>query len=403
MSTKASARKVSVPTVTIGNWDQSLAAARNGKMSIDDLIKLADQLQQQNAIDKIDALYSAWIDNSTSPLRFIACFNYGVLLANWGRTTDAIRVYERAIEVNPGFAQPRINLGLTLEREGKQEEAIQHWRAVVDDPVVAAAAPMEMKTTALNHVGRLREIQRSYDVAEAALRESLTLNPSQPDALHHWFHLRQKQCKWPSVEEFGEVSKNRIIRAMSPLACLAFEDDPAFQMFIADRIVKEKFTYPVAPLAAGSGYRHSRVRVGYLSGDLCTHAVGLLLPEIFEQHDREKFEIYAYDYSREDGTPLRQRYKDVTEHFVSIAHLSDIDAAKKIREDEIDILVDLHGLSLGIRAGILAQRPAPIQMTYLGYIGTTMMPYIDYVITDRYSLPEELRAYYSEKPLYLDR
>jgi predicted O-linked N-acetylglucosamine transferase (SPINDLY family) len=128
----------------------------------------------------------------------------------------------------------------------------------------------------------------------------------------------------------------------------------------------------------------------------------LLLPELFELHNRSKFEIFAYDYSREDGSALRQRFKRSIEHFTSIAALNDRDAALKIREDEVDILVDLHGLSQGTRPAILAQRPAPIQMTYLGYIGTTMMPYIDYVITDRYCFHRDLQKYYSEKPLLLD-
>lgn len=95
------------------------------------------------------------------------------------------------------------------------------------------------------------------------------------------------------------------------------------------------------------------------------------------------------------------RYKQNIENFISIANLTDAQAAAKIRMDEIDILIDLHGLSLGIRAEILAYRPAPIQMTYLGYIGTTMMPYVDYVITDEYSFTEPMAQYFSETPLKL--
>ena len=404
MSTKAAAKQKQVSTPPgVANWDATIQQIRADRLNIDQIIELADQLNKVGDTARIDQAYGLWIETSKSPLKFVACFNYGVMLANWNRDDDAIRIYRLAIEINPGFPQPRVNLGLALERKGLQEEAVHEWRQVVDDPRVANAAVIEMKTTALNHVGRLREIQRNYGAAEEALTESLALNPNQTDALHHWFHLRQKQCKWPSVKEVHKVSKNQIICAMSPLACLAYSDDPAFQMYVGNRIVKEKFTFPLPPLSDGKSYGHKKIRIGYLSGDLCTHAVGLIMPEIFEQHDRNQFEIYAYDYSREDGTPLRERYKTVIENFVSIAAMSDLDAAKKIRDDEIDILVDLHGLSLGIRAGILAQRPAPIQMTYLGYIGTTMMPYIDYVITDRFCLPDEQRTYYSEKPLYLDR
>lgn len=127
------------------------------------------------------------------------------------------------------------------------------------------------------------------------------------------------------------------------------------------------------------------------------------MPELFELHDRNRFEIFAFDYSKEDGTLLRHRYKQAIEHFIPIHHLNDNEAARKIREYEIDVLIDLHGLSLGLRAGILGQRPAPVQMTYLGYIGATMMPYVDYVIADKFCFKQELRAFYSERPLILDR
>lgn len=408
MSTKAVARKKIPPLINhLVNPSASAAipplqAARNGTLSLDDLIKTADEWQKEGKTKEIDELYSSWIAHTTSPYKFIACFNYGVLLAGWGRDQDAVRIYEQAISLNPAFAHARINLGLTMERMGQPEKAFQYWKEIIEKPEVYAAAGAEMQTTALNHIGRLHEVQRNYAEAESALARSLLINPKQHDALHHWFHLRQKQCKWPVLEELPGVSENMILNAMSPLAALAYDDDPAFQMHVAEKIVRDKFTYNVAPLADRQTYGHTKIRVGYLSGDLCTHAVGLILPELFELHDRSRFEIYAYDYSREDGSPLRARYKQAIENFIQIQALTDQQAAARIRMDEIDILVDLHGLSLGVRAGIMAQRPATIQMTYLGYIGTTMMPYIDYVITDRYCFHKDLVKYYSEKPLLLD-
>lgn len=411
MSTKSAIRK-KVPALvgqfaaaTVTGQGNILQMARTGALSLDDLIKTADEWQKQGKTADIDALYSSWINSTQSPHKFIACFNYGVLLAGWGRDQDAIGIYEMAISLNPAFAHARINLGLTMERQGKPEKALEYWREVVNNPVINQAAGLEISTTALNHIGRLLEIQKDYAPAEAALAQSLELNPHQPDAIHHWFHLRQKQCKWPILENLPSgITKNQVIRAMSPLAALAHDDDPAFQMYIAEKIVRDKFTFPVPALAErGKFYGHKRIRIGYVSGDLCTHAVGLLLPELFELHDRSRFEIFAYDYGREDGSPLRQRYKAIIENFTSIAPLTDQQAAVRIRADEIDILVDLHGLSLGLRAGILAQRPAPLQLTYIGYIGATMMPYIDYAITDRFCFTDELSQYYSEAPLLLDR
>lgn len=403
MSTKTASKKKDRPvTSQQDNWNQIEQNAKKGRLGLDEVIQHADTLQKKGDTQRIDVLYSSWIKHTNSPHKFVACFNYGVLLATWGRDDDALKVYEQALQLHPAFAQARINKGLTLERKGKQEEAIKVWREIVDSEAIRSANGIDMHTLALNHVGRVLEIQRNYAEAEAALAESLEINSNQKDALHHWFHLRQKQCKWPVVETLPGVSENQIINAMSPLAALAYDDDPAFQMHVAEKIVKEKFTYELKPLSEKRSYGHKRLRIGYLSGDLCTHAVGLLLPELFEIHDRTRFEIYAYDYSREDGSSVRQRFKIAIENFKSIASLSDHDAAHLIRADEIDILVDLHGLSQGTRASILAHRPAPVQMTYLGYIGTTMMPYIDYVITDKYCFHRDLKKYFNEKPLLID-
>ena len=409
MSTKADLRKKAgnpgpgqTPATVPATWESTLQQIRSDKLSIDQIIQVADQFQQQGKSEQADIAYQTWIAQSSSPLKFVAAFNYGVLLASRGNTEDAIRYYLQAIQLNPTFTHPRVNLGLSLERQGKQEEAIQQWQMIEADPALKAAAPMEIRTTALNHIGRVREMQRNYAAAEAALTESLALVSNQKDAIHHWFHLRQKQCAWPLLKDLPGLTQNKIVRNMSPLACLAHDDNPAFQMYIGEKIVREKFTYGHQRLSEKQRYGHDRIRIGYLSGDLCTHAVGLIMPEIFEQHDRSRFEIFLYDYGREDGTALRQRYKNIIENFIPIGALTDQQAAVKIRSDEIDILIDLHGLSQGLRAEILAYRPAPIQMTYLGYIGTTMMPSVDYVITDRYCFTEDMRQYFSEEPMLLN-
>jgi predicted O-linked N-acetylglucosamine transferase (SPINDLY family) len=127
-----------------------------------------------------------------------------------------------------------------------------------------------------------------------------------------------------------------------------------------------------------------------------------LLADFLEQHDRKNFEIYAFDYSPEDGTTCRDRLKKSFDFFIPVGHLSDRAAAELILEKEIDILIDMHGLSSGARPGICAMHPAPLQGTYLGFIGTTAMPWIDFVVADREVLPEVLTPYFTEKPLYLD-
>jgi predicted O-linked N-acetylglucosamine transferase (SPINDLY family) len=377
-------------------------AAASGKMALDKLIQAAEELNATARRDQVTELYRIWLEKTNSDSKFVAWFNYGVLLADRGDTETAAQAYREAIDQKNDFVQPRINLGLILERQGKKLEAIKQWEDIAENEVVSKTATKELLTTALNHIGRVQEDLRQYAQAEATLTRSLALNPRQNDVIHHWVHLRQKQCKWPVLQELPGVSVNNMLRAMSPLAMLAYADDPALQLLAAENCVKNKFKYVEKDLSKGRVYQHTRIRLGYLSCDLCTHAVGLLLPEVFENHDKTRFEIFAYDFSREDGSITRERIKKAFEHFKPIGHLNDSEVAEVILSDEIDILIDMQGLSLGARPGILAQRPAPVQVTYIGYIGTTAMPWIDYVITDRYSLQKDQLAYYSEKPIYLD-
>ena len=133
------------------------------------------------------------------------------------------------------------------------------------------------------------------------------------------------------------------------------------------------------------------------------HAVSLLTVELYELHDRSKFEVHAFCWSPEDGTPFRERVRNSFDKFHPVGHLTDIEVADLIVQNEIDVLVDLQGLSGRARPNIIAQGAAPIQIAYLGYPGTTAMPYVDYVVADDFIFPEALKENFSEKPLYLPR
>jgi predicted O-linked N-acetylglucosamine transferase (SPINDLY family) len=123
--------------------------------------------------------------------------------------------------------------------------------------------------------------------------------------------------------------------------------------------------------------------------------------QLFELHDREQFEVFGYCWSPEDGSALRQRVISAMDHYQRIDQMSDAEVARMLREQEIDILVDLQGQTFGARPDILAARPAPVQITYLGLPATTGFPFIDYVIADEFLIPPDYAPYYSEKPLYM--
>jgi predicted O-linked N-acetylglucosamine transferase (SPINDLY family) len=382
------------------NHEMSLAAS--GQMGIDQLFQHCESLQSSGDPAAAIALYQTWIEHTASPHKALAMFNLGSLLQSTGDFPTAIATYQRCIADQPHLAQAHINLGLLYEKLGQHELALQQWSNVVANGLLSEKTDATMQVAALNHIGRLHENKKNYDLAEQALEKSLQLDPKQPGVIQHWVHIRQKACKWPVYKPLPNITHNEMLMATSPLAMLAMTDDPVQQLLTAHAFVGRTYGFKEEFLSKGRKYQHDRIRIGYVSGDLCVHAVGLLLPELLEGHDKTKFEIYGYDFSPEDGTAHRERLKKAFDHLRPIHTLTDRQVAEQVLADEIDVLIDLHGLSSGARPGIFALHPAPKQGTYLGFIGTTGMPWFDFVIADRYSLPEELTPYFTEKPLYVD-
>ena len=371
-------------------------------MQIAELFTTCEQLQQAGKAGEALNTYKTWLDTSTDPNRFMGWFNYGSLLQSTGDTPAAEGAYRQCLAVQPRFPQALINLGLTLEKLGKRDEALQQWASLVSQRYLQDAPSSDMITMALNHIGRVQEELKQYDLAEQALEQSLAIDPKQTPALQHWIHIRQKSCAWPVYKPLPNISQNDMLMATSPLAMLALTDDPVQQLLTAFAFVERTYSFKEEFLSKGRQYNHARKRIGFVSGDLCVHAVGLLLAELIEGIDRTKHEVVAYDFSPEDGTAHRARLKNAFDHVRSIHTLSDKQAAEQILKDEIDVLIDLHGLSSGARPGIFALHPAPRQGTYLGFIGTTGMPWFDFLIADKYALPNKLTPYFTEKPVYVD-
>ena len=166
-------------------------------MQLAELFTLCEQLQQAGKADEAALTYKTWLDASSDPNRFMGWFNYGSLLQSTGNTQAAEGAYRQCLAVQPRFPQALINLGLTLEKLGKRDEALQQWASLVSQRYLQDAPPTDMITMALNHIGRVQEELKQYDLAEQALAQSLAIDPKQTPALQHWIHIRQKSCAWP--------------------------------------------------------------------------------------------------------------------------------------------------------------------------------------------------------------
>ncbi|POR49794.1 putative O-linked N-acetylglucosamine transferase (SPINDLY family) [Paraburkholderia eburnea] len=375
--------------------------ACRGQLALTDLVEYANRIGSAGLNDLAVVLYRAWLEHTDSPHKHLVWFNLGATYNEMGRLDDAKQAYKQSIELAPAFVQPRVSLGTLYERMGQPDAALAEWTWVArttsdHDPI---NGPLRLLT--LNNLGRLSEAQRKFADAKDWLGQSLALRPAQTDVLQHWAYLRARTCSWPVYAPWHDVDVSMMRASTSALAKISQTDDPAEQLAAARRYVEEKVDTTLPALADGLQYGHRKLRIGYLSSDYSLHPVSMLMVELFELHNRNDFEVYGYCWSPEDGSALRQRVIRSFDHYFRIDKLSDAEAARLIREHEIDILIDLQGQTAGARAHILAARPAPLQITYLGLPATTGFPFIDYVIADEYLIPPVLAPHYSEKMLYM--
>ena len=405
------------------NESSAFTLAQRQCLPVAELINTVERMQTAGQAALARQLYGHWLAHNPSPLAYAIWFNLGVSLANEGLHEDACTAYQNAIAQKDDFLPARFNLGTCQEKLGQTDFALRTWQGILSLDARVLAADVATHTLTLNSLGRLLEIERQYSQAEAYLHQSLELSLQHEhsakylapgvqadqslegniaNVTQHWLHLRQKQCRWPLLAGWPGPQPEVALLAASSLSTLALTDDPALQLATARHFLSRRLP-PVAQtaLAPRSGYAHTRLRVGYLSGDFCCHPLSFLMVELFELHDRKRFEVFGYCWSREDGSGLRQRVISAMEHFTRIDTLDDTAAAQRIRADEIDILVDLQGLTAGFRPKLLALRPAPIQITYLGFPGSSGHPDIDYLIADRHVIPPVFAPHYSESLLYL--
>lgn len=349
------------------------------------------------------AIYNEWLSKSRAPGRHLVQFNLGSLLQAQGELLEARQAYSACLLTKPLFAPAAVNLGLIFESSNQASQAIDLWQEALSALTESDKEDRAYQVILLNHLARVYEELKRYNEALTCLEHSLRLDSEQLDPIQHWVHIRQRVCAWPVHEGLEQIPAAVKLLSVSPLPVLAITDDPAVILLVARETLRRKFSaVPSQRWQPGDSYKHERLRIGYLSGDLCTHAVGVLLPQFFADHDRERVELYGYDYSHEDGTALRMVLCKAFDVHRPVRGLTDEQVARQIKEDEVDVLIDLHGLSFGARPEITRLRPAPLQGTYLGFMGTTGMQWLDFVVADRYVLPEALQPWFVERPLYVE-
>ena len=357
-----------------------------------DLVRHAEGAAAPDAMQ----LYEIWLSaHGGEHAACAAWFNLGVARMRSGSPTTAVDAYRNALRIKPDMVEAAINLGTALEAAGQTDAALGAWRAALPPPA--------MRQILHNQLGRLLETQGKLGPAAEELRASLLISPHQPDVQQHLVHMRQRMTAWPPTAlDVPGLSQIEAATNCGPLAALALFDDPVLQAATGEDWIARKAPKQGGPLAPAQGYDHRRIRIGYLSTDFCRHAMSFLIAELLELHDRDRFEVYGYCASPEDGSDIRTRVLAAMDHHVPITLMTDEQAARRIREDEIDVLIDLNGLTKGARVGVLRWKPAPVQITYLGYIGPIPLPELDYILCDQVTIPPSLDHLYTPRPLRIE-
>jgi len=320
----------------------------------------------------------------------------GVARVRQGRREDALAAFIAAARLDPASPEASSNAGGVLAELGRHAEAIPYLEA-------AARANPELAEAQFNLGIALQRAKRHEEAIERFARAH-ALAPRMPYALGQQVWNALAVCRWDGLEPLIDALRRQVNDdgiAASPFTFLAVSDDPAAQRRCAELHLAASLPRRPAPLWRGERYAHRRVRVAYLSADFREHAVAYLVAGLLERHDRARVETVALSYGADDGSPMRARLTRAVERFVDARAMPDAQAAALLRELEIDIAVDLMGHTTDGRPGILAHRPAPVQLALLGYPGTSGADFIDGVIADRIVVPEDDRRHWSERVCYL--
>jgi predicted O-linked N-acetylglucosamine transferase (SPINDLY family) len=322
--------------------------------------------------------------------------NRGGALHALRRYTEAIAACDQSLALQPGVAMTWANRASALLALGRVDEALADSdRALAIDPDLIEA---------LSHRGAA--LMATHQPAQAAhsLARLLAISPQLDLALGALENARGQACDWHdydarSAQLVAAIERGQ--RACHPFLLLSRSDSPAAQLRCARAYAAGSGQPVPPPLWMGQPYGHEKIRVAYLSADFRVHATADLAVGLFEAHDRARFETVAISYGQHDGSAMRARLEAAFSHFIEVGSRSDSEVAQLLRSLEVDIAVDLKGYTHEARPGILAHRPAPVQVNYLGYPGTMGSAQLDYIIADRVVIPPGDQQHYAEQVVYL--
>ena len=425
-----------------GNALQDLQRLAEAVASYDAALRIKRELpatltNRGNALRKLGRVEEALSDLDAAlrirPGLAEALNSRGNVLRDLGRLEEALGSFDAALELRPEFALARCNRGNTLLDLGQPRAAFTCFNALlqhlpedgealfgrasallrlqeslegaVADFAKAADCGIDRAETLVGTAAALAELQRHAEAAEC-LAELLEIAPAREYAQGSLMHSRLQTCNWSDLSArtariVDGVRESR--KTTYPSALLSLTDLPDLQLQCARVAVEDKYRENTSfgPCAARAGGTGRRLRVAYVSADFREHPVSHLLVGVLERHDRDQFEVIGVSLHPAEGGAFETRVRAAFDRFIEVADRSDREVAQLLRELEVDIAVDLMGFTQGLRLGIFAYRCAPVQVSYLGYAGTTGAPYMDYLLADEMVIPVGEEASYSERIIRL--
>lgn len=322
-------------------------------------------------------------------------FCRAVVLQSLKQHEKAVESFDRALAINPQYVEAYVNRGAVFAEMKRHRDALLNYEELLKiDP---------KNTRALNNRGILLSDFKMFDLAIQTYEILLQVDPEYEYALGLLAFAKLHACRWDNLEEYftkvteGVRAGKRVCKSQG---FLAMSNDPNDHLLCAKTFASQYFPAQ-PPIWQGEIYNHKKIRIAYISPDFREHPVGHLTAGIFEQHDKEKFEIIAISLGIDDGSRLRQRMVDAFDKFIDARQMRSKDIASMMREMEIDIAIDLAGYTADSRTDVFACRPVPIQVNFLGYSSTMGTDYMDYIIADRHIIPEESQKFYSENVIYM--
>jgi predicted O-linked N-acetylglucosamine transferase (SPINDLY family) len=325
-----------------------------------------------------------------------AHYNRGNALMDLKRPAEALASYDKAIALKPNFAEPHSNRGNALMVLQRPAEALASYdKAIALKPDFADAH---------SNRGSVFHKLKRHEEAASAYAKVLAIEPQYPFVKGRILYQKMLSCDWKGIEDLiAEINRDVASgkRSAEPFDYQAIAHCARDFRRCAEIFVADKFPRSQTPLWRGERYDNSKIRIGYLSGEFRNHVTSMLMTELFELHDKNRFELFAFDNGWDDGSELRGRINKAFNTIVDISRLDDLQVATMIKQKQIDILVNLNGYFGKHRTRVFSYRPSSIQVSYLGFSATMGTDYIDYIIADRYIIPPEYKTFYTERVVYL--